>query len=268
MHSCIPFIGLFYFMNTNLPAYRVVNNDFTEPPGKLGLLYGEHGVYSTATLVAAEIIRYQSPVVFVDGANRVDPYYLARLARYTGFAPHTFLNRAFVSRAFTCYQMDVALTDGLLEYMQSVNSRVLLIYGPIDLFDDEQVTMRDIVDMIRRIHLAFELLKRHHISTMLVSKTPHFQMKGRERLLLQFKEMSDVIYRLESYDTMQHIIMEKVPYGTNSTNSNALDSARRGKLVEIPAGAQERGSRYTRQIISRCQTAASGNFHGSAADTV
>jgi hypothetical protein len=233
-------------MNTDVPAYRLVNNHFSAPPGKVGLLYGEHGVFPTATLIASEIIMHHQSVVFIDAANRVDPYFLAKLARYKGFAPHAFLDRAFVSRAFTCYQLDVAVTDGLLEYMQSVEARVLLVYGPIDLFDDNQATMKDIDDIIQRVHNTFELLKHHHISTMLVSKTPHFQIKERERLFLPFKEMSDVIYRLESYYTMQHITMEKLPHGTNTTNGNTLNPARRGKLVEIPAGAQERGSRYTR----------------------
>jgi hypothetical protein len=129
--------------------------------------------------------------------------------------------------------------------MQSVRAQVLIVYGPIDLFDDDQATMKDIVDIIQRIHQTFEILKHHHISTMLVSKIPRFQIKEREQLLNPIKEMSDVIYRLESYDTTQRITMEKIPYGTNFANSNSLDTERRSKLVEIPEGSQKRGSRYS-----------------------
>ena len=232
-------------MNMNVPAYRFVNNHFSAPPGKVGLLYGEHGVYPTATLIASEIIKHLRSVVFIDAANRVDPYFLAKLARYRGFAPEKFLDRAFVSRAFTCYQLDVSITEGLLEYMQSVNAHVLIVYGPIDLFDDDQATMKDIVDIIQRIRLTFEILKHNNISTMLVSKIPRFQIKEREQLLIPLKDMSDVIYKLESFNTSQRISMEKIPYGTNLANSYNLDSERRSKLVEIPEGAQKRGSRYS-----------------------
>ncbi len=245
MLQSILFNRVFLFMNMTVPAYRFVNNHFSAPPGKVGLLYGEHGVYPTATLIASEIIKHQRPVVFIDAANRVDPYFLAKLARYKGFAPENFLDMAFVSRAFTCYQLDVSITEGLLEYMQSVRAQVLIVYGPIDLFDDDQATMKDIVDIIQRIHQTFEILKHHNISTMLVSKIPRFQIKEREQLINPMKEMSDVIYKLESYDSTQRITMEKIPYGTNITNSNNLDTERRSKLVEIPEGAQKRGSRYS-----------------------
>jgi hypothetical protein len=232
-------------MNMNIPAYRFVNNHFSAPPGKVGLLYGEHGVYPTATLIASEIIKHHRSVVFIDAANRVDPYFLAKLARYKGFAPHDFLDRAFVSRAFTCYQLDVSITEGLLEFMQLVNAHVLIVYGPINLFDDDQATMKDIVDIIQRIHLTFEILKYHNISTLLVSKIPRFQIKEREQLFVPLKDMSDVIYKLESNSTTQRITLEKIPYGTNSAHSNTLDTERRSKLVEIPEGAQKRGSRYS-----------------------
>jgi hypothetical protein len=256
------------FMAAFLPAYRVVDDHFTAPPGKVGLLYGAHGVYPTATLVAAEIIRRNRPVVFVDAANRVDPYYLAKLARYKGYAPEEFLGRAFVSRAFTCYQFDVAITDGLLEFMQSVGAGVLIVYGPLDLFDDAQVPMADVVDILRRVKQTFDRLKEYHISTMMVSRIPHVQVKGREQLMQPLKAMADVVYRLESYERTQHIIMEKIAYGKNGADSNPLDPARRSKLVEIPDGAQKRGSRYSRQIIPGCQASASRHFYGGAPDSV
>lgn len=235
-----------YQMNALVPAYKVVQRHFSAPPGKIGLLYGERGVYATATLVASEVIRRCGAVVFVDGANRVDPHYLARLARYRSLDPAAFLERAFVSRAFTCYQLDVAITDGLVELMRSVEAASLIIYGPMDLMDDEQAPLGDIYDILSRIKRTLEELKRENISTLLVSKVPRFQIREREKLFPMLKTMSDVVYKLDSVGGYQRITLEGGTNGTNGGNRNAIDTAGRTKLVQLPEGAQKRGSRFSR----------------------
>jgi len=232
-------------MNALIPAYKVVNTHFSAPPGKVGLLYGDRGVYPTATLVASELIKRRGAVVFVDGANRVDPYYLAKLARYQSLDPYFFLDRAFVSRAFTCYQFDVTVTDGLLEFMQSVQSTVLVVYGPLDLMDDEQAPLRDVYDILTRVKGTFEMLKHHHISTLMVSKDVKFQIREREKLFPLLYRMSDVVYRLDHIEGFQRITIEGESHGTNNPDRHAIDPGRRSQLVKIPAGAQKRGSRYT-----------------------
>jgi hypothetical protein len=233
-------------MDALVPAYKVVQRHFSAPPGKIGLLYGERGVYATATLVASEVIRRCGAVVFVDAANRVDPHYLARLARYRQLDPAVVLEHAYVSRAFTCYQFDVAITDGLVDMLHAVNAASVIIYGPLDLMDDEQAPMADIYDIFTRVKATLDELKSENISTLLVSAVPHFQIKEREKLLPLLKTMADVVYRLDSVGGYQRITLEGGTYGTNGGNRNAVDTAGRTKLVQLPAGAQKRGSRFSR----------------------
>lgn len=238
-------VRAFHFMAI-IPAYKVVNNHFSAPPGKIGLLYGEHSVFPTATLVASEIIKRNKPVVFVDGANRVDPYYLAKLARYKGSNPSDFLKMAYVSRAFTCYQLEVTINEGLFDFMQSVNSTTLVLYGIIDLMDDEQVPMKDVFEIMRSIRRTLFALRSESISTLMVSKIPHFQIQKRENLFQSVKNIADVKYRLERYDYYQKITIEGNTDGKNHTNSNHVDRPGASKLVELPQGSQKRGSNYSR----------------------
>ncbi len=229
-----------------LPTYQFVTRHFYQPPGKIGLLYGDRTIYPTATIVASEIIHRNGSVVFVDAANRVDPYYLARLARYRGIDPDDMLRRAFVARSFTFYQFDITLTEGLLEFMQSVHASSLIILGPLDLADDNQVPLADVYDILRRVHLALHELTRAGISTLMVSRVPHFQLKDRQGLFPLLRRSVDTIYRTEATASSHHIMLEEgIPYGTNTTDSHHGASARRSKLVEIPPGAQKRGSRYS-----------------------
>ncbi len=229
-----------------IPAYKVVNTHFSSPPGKIGLLYGERGVFATSTLVSSEIIRRDNNVVFVDGSNRVDPYYLAKLARYRGIDPKLFLQRAFVSRAFTCYQLELAITEGLHPFMSKIGATTLILYGILDLMDDEQVPKRDVFSIMRKIRDTLFHLRSESISTLMVSRIPHFQLKEREKYFESVKRIADVRYHLEQIEQFQRITIEGVNNGTNNSDSNNAHPVREAKLVELPQGAQKRGSRYLR----------------------
>lgn len=230
-------------MNHSLSPHVFVNQHFTAPPGKIGLLYGERKVYSLAMMIASEILTHAHALVVIDGANRLDPYLLARLARYKNLSPYDFLDRTYITRAYTCYQLDISITDGLFEFLQTVQSHIVIVYGLIDLFDDDQVPITDVVDILRRIKQTLVSLKANGVSTLLVSSLPHFQLKEREKLFLQMSAMSDVQYRLEQHDFSQHIILEENTHGKDNANGNNAYSVRRKQLVTIPTGASERRSR-------------------------
>ena len=229
-----------------IPAYKVVNTHFSTPEGKIGLLYGERGVFATAILVSSEIIKRDNKVVFVDGSNKVDPYYLAKLARYRGIDPKIYLQRAFVSRAFTCYQLELTITEGLRLFMNEVGATTLILYGIIDQMDDEQVPKKDVFSIMRKIRDTLNILRSESISTLLVSRIPHFQLKERERLFESVKRMADVRYHLEQIEQYQRITIEGENNGTNNTDGNDAHPIRTAKLVQLPQGAQKRGSRYLR----------------------
>jgi hypothetical protein len=230
-------------MNQLLAPQAFVDQHFTAPPGKIGLLYGERKVYSLGMLIASEILVRGGSLVVIDGANRLDPYLLARFARYKHLSPYDFLDHTYITRAYTCYQLDISITDGLFSYLNRVDARIVIVYGLIDLFDDDQVPAADISDILRRVRQTLVYLKANGISTLLVSSYPRFQLKEREKLFTQMAAMSDVRYRLEQHDFSQHIILEENTNGKNHADSHYVDPIRRRQLVTIPAGVAERGSR-------------------------
>jgi hypothetical protein len=227
-------------MNSKNPPHKFVDRHFTAPPGKVGLLYGERKVYSLATLIAVEILLRDPAIVIIDAANRVDPYLFAKLARMKDIDPYSFLDRTFVTRAYTCYQLDISITDGLFQYVCGVNAQFVIVYGLIDLFDDEQVPIADVVDILRRTREALLLLKSKGISTLLVSSTPRFRLKEREQFFSHLTAMADVRYRLEQHNFDQHIILEENTHGKNNADRNNAYSVRREQLVTIPTGVTER----------------------------
>jgi len=227
-------------MESMQPPHKVVDRHFSAPPGKVGLLYGEKRVYSLGMLVTAEMLMHTRSVVFVDGANRVDPYLLARLARLRRIDPYSFLERAYVTRAYTFYQMDVSITDGLTEFVRGVGSRVVIVYGPIDLLDDDQVPAGDAAEILRRVHDTLAQLKGSGVSTLLVSSFPRFRLKERERFFDTVRDMSDVQYRLERRTDRHHIILEEHHDGKDHADRDHAHPVRREQLVAVPPGIAER----------------------------
>ncbi|MEW5800214.1 MAG: hypothetical protein AB1728_14545 [Bacteroidota bacterium] len=222
------------------PPYKIIAQHFSALQGKICLLYGTKEVYSLATSLTAEFLGLSETVVCIDGANRVDPYALSKIARIHLVDPYTYLDRVYVSRAYTCYQLDVSITDGLFDFLRSVGARILLIYGLINLFDDDQVPDMDIVDILRRVRQALVHLKANGISVLLVSSYPHFHLKRREEYFKHMMLMSDVHYRLETDDTSQHTFIEESCNGKNNTDGNHAYPIRAKQLVTIPPRAAER----------------------------
>ena len=108
--------------------------------GRGVLLWGEH-LRPLAAAAAAWGLTRGTGVLVVDAANRFDPYLLVREARRRGLAPADALLRVRVARAFTCHQLVRLLKEGLPSPLTAGN--LMLLLGPVSLFYDEQVPLRE-----------------------------------------------------------------------------------------------------------------------------
>ena len=106
-----------------------MNTSLNFCPGRWALLVLPHFGH-TDLLVAAARLAGHGPVMILDGGNRCNAYILARAA---GGRPEV-LQRIFLSRAFTCYQM-AALLEATLE-----SPTPLLLLDFLATFYDEAVS--------------------------------------------------------------------------------------------------------------------------------
>jgi hypothetical protein len=114
----------------------------------------------------------------VDGANRFDAYFVAEFARrFTAsgagrrITPEKLLERIYVSRAFTCYQMEALITDRLPAFLALSHSPVAIIFGLLDTFYDDQAPLFEVRNSLRRIVTVLHRLKREGTSVLLASVT-------------------------------------------------------------------------------------------------
>jgi hypothetical protein len=109
-------------------------------PGRAALLWGEPLRPLAATAVAWGVAR-GAPVFVVDAANRFDPYQLVREARTRGLEYKKALSLVRVARAFTSHQLVRLLQEELARELTSGGLALLL--GPVSLFYDEQVPLKE-----------------------------------------------------------------------------------------------------------------------------
>jgi hypothetical protein len=113
--------------------------------GDFAVLQGSSSVASLASLLC---VRAQLPVqlgglgsnvVFVDGGNTFQLYHVARLARLHGLDPKQTLERIYISRAFTAYQMTALVLEKLRETIRRYDAKLVVISDIAGFFLDKDV---------------------------------------------------------------------------------------------------------------------------------
>ena len=184
------------------------------PPGKLYLLYGARetygpvGIFHLSLFVASKILGQHRPIAVVDGANRFDAYYLARIVREQYGDPEPFLNNIYVSRGFTCYQMEAAITQRLPEFLRRMKSKTAMIFGLLDTFYDEQAQFREVQQSLQRILKKLHEMKKDGVSILLTSLEMKVLPEERNQLFRTLKASADQLYRLDVSEDHYQLFLE------------------------------------------------------------
>ncbi|MGD0589529.1 MAG: hypothetical protein ABSA44_01860 [Bacteroidota bacterium] len=219
---------------------------FADKPGKVFLLYGERAIFQLSLQMAAHAMVQGNPIAVVDGCNRFDVYALSRFARTRKIDPNKFLNHIFISRGFTCYQMEQAIAHKLPAFLATIHSNTALVFGLLDTFYDEQASLREVRQILQRLLGSFQEMKSKGVSLLLVCLERTVAPQERNQLFTTLKNGVDRVYKLDTnergslqlYLESQQPVHEKIKgvlnYGTNRTHLHQPDRCGTGKLVKVP----------------------------------
>jgi len=186
-------------------------------PGKTVLLLGDSyarrkmysngggtpSVYKISLVIINEMLRRMPNIGIVDGANRFDAYGLARLAQADGEDPGEILDRVFLSRIFTAFQMDGVITRGIDAFLSGRSSehgtRAMIVFGLLDLFYDDEISARESEKSFVRMREAFGTLKEKGVSILLVSENLIPVRGDKKCFQSRLKAMADNIYEASPY---------------------------------------------------------------------
>ena len=133
-------------------------------------------------------VRGERPVL-LDGGNRFDGYFVARLARHLSPLPEAALDRMQLSRAFTCFQ--------LAELIAACPARQapVFVLDLLDTFYDESVPIREIERLLGNV--VHELKRLAEVGPVVVgAREPYTASSDRWRLLDTLQSAADSTWTL------------------------------------------------------------------------
>lgn len=227
-------------------TYDALSRQFTAaPPGKLYLLYGDPVVFRFALALASHALLCRASIAVVDGCNRFDAHSIARFAREHGCSPDRFLNRIFVSRGFTCYQMEAVVNDRLLPFLRRIGGNTAMIFGLLDTLYDEQAPLREVHSILRRMVVRLHDMKSEGISLLLASRRWNVPDRERNALFPVLQSGMDTVCRVEMNEEMKPRLSLEQPgkvlhHGTDNTDIHQYHRRGNRQLVEIPPWTAQR----------------------------
>ncbi|MFQ6106943.1 MAG: hypothetical protein ACE5QF_05080 [Thermoplasmata archaeon] len=160
-------------------------------------------------LCVQEILRYDLPVVFLDGGNSIDPFVLANLAKRFGMDREYVLSQVHVSRPFTAYQMSALIGERLEDRIHESGAGMLVVSCFPALYLDEDLWWPEALELVRQgFSTVKELTERWNTITLLTNyKLSNIYRRSALRRLLYTEP--DKIVRFENGVRCLKVVLPK-----------------------------------------------------------
>ena len=185
--------------------------------GDFALLYGSNAVLSLSSLLC---IRAQLPpqlgglgsnVVFIDGANTFRLYQITRLARLHQLDPKQVLDRIYISRAFTAYQMASLLLQKLEDAVKACNAKLVIVSDIAAMFLDKDIQDEEAKRIYSQITTRLSNFAREHQTIIVATYPPHLGSQRNLYIQALTSSRANVVMALKQTKYEREIILEKHP---------------------------------------------------------
>ena len=188
--------------------------------GDFALLYGSQDVLSLSTLLC---VRAQLPpqlgglgsnVVFIDGANTFRLYQTTRLARLHHLDPKQALDRIYISRAFTAYQMASLILQKLEDAVKKYDAKLVIISDIAAMFLDKDVQDEEAKRIYTQITSRLSRFAQENQVIVVATYPPHVDSQRNFYLQAVTSGRANVVIGLKQTKYEREIILEKHPVFT------------------------------------------------------
>jgi hypothetical protein len=202
-------------LSFNIPNIDDLFLGFAE--GDFAAFYGTSNVLPLSLLLAVraqlpfQLGGLESNVVFVDGGNSFRLYEVSRIAQTHQLDPRQVLERIFISRAFTAYQLTSIILDKLKETVDRFDSKLVIVSDMTELFLDKDIPRKEALEVFN--HLSFYLSKFAEDNKLVVMATclPQYDSRRNSffRSVLCGRAKAVLCVRHSKYE--RRLVLEKHP---------------------------------------------------------
>lgn len=184
-------------------------------PHDLAVLYGSRHAVKLSHMLAARVqlpfhkYGLNSSVLLVDAGCSFDPHSVSSFAQLQGLVPKDVLERIYVSRAFTVYQLLSLIYDWLPGAMEEYDARLVVISSILELFTDLDVPREELLMSFSRLSRSLSNLALKKEAVVLVTVPSHCDSQIRSNLFSLLKSRADIIAELEEKKGYLRLILER-----------------------------------------------------------
>ena len=185
--------------------------------GDFAVLHGSSSVLSLASWLC---VRAQLPVqlgglgsnvVFVDGGNTFQRDHTARLARLHGLDPKQVLQRIYISRAFTAYQMTALVLEKLKETVKRYGAKLVVISDIAGFFVDKDVAETEARRVYSQVVAYLQNFAKENQVVLVATYPPHQESKRNSYLHEVTCGRASTVIELRQTKYEREFILEKHP---------------------------------------------------------
>ena len=169
-----------------LLSFGISSIDSFFPGFRMGDFAVLHGTPSVMPLALLLSVRAQLPpqlgglatnVIFVDGGNTFRLYKVSRIAQLHQLDPREVLERIYISRAFTAYQMTSVILEKLDETVDTYNSKLVIISDIAGLYLDKDVPAEEAKEVFAQLTAYLSKLAREKQVIVIATCLPHCHLR-------------------------------------------------------------------------------------------
>lgn len=185
--------------------------------GDFAVLYGSPSVLSLSSLLC---VRAQLPnqlgglgsdVVFVDGGNTFRLYQVARLAQLHQLNPREVLERIYISRAFTAYQMTALIMEKLKETVKKYDAKLVIISDIAGFFLDKYIPDEEARRIFSQVNAYLSTFAKENQLILIATYPPHQDTRRNNFLHTLTCGRASVVVSLRQTKYDRELVLEKHP---------------------------------------------------------
>ena len=205
----------------SLLSFNIENIDDLFPGFASGNFAVFHGSVAVSRLSMLLCFRAQLPyqlggletnVVFVDGGNTFRLYDVSYAAQLHKLDPREALERIFISRAFTAYQMTSLVLDGLQNAVEKYNAKLVIISDIAGLYLDKNVPKREAKDVFNQLTVYLSNFAKENYVVVFATYLPHYPSKRNIFFKAVVCGRANVVASVTLSKHGQQFVLEKHPF--------------------------------------------------------
>ena len=171
-------------------------NPWALPDRALTVFYGCPEMPRLSPYFLSRLLFAKKQVLYLDGANQINPLLLSRFARERGVDPSSVNSLIRVARAFTCFQL-TELVRRVPKTLEGFSADVLIVTALPDLYFDEDVRDREARASFEHALEGLRNVAPLSLSIAVFSDATSFKTKRRD-FFQRLRTQADHVVKVES----------------------------------------------------------------------